>query len=147
MKTQELSPEDLAAMGFTPKSPEEQAALGLRREAQITATAQVIRESAEAKIAAGWAPEIAFDAAVHAAAKSDARDEATVQMMTLACSILARNWEHSVAFVEWWNALFPNSPRCSGFANPAVMELENGQSAAIIAPWSGFMSMTQRQQA
>lgn len=114
---------------------------------QISNLTKRIREASEAKIAAGWAPAIAFDTAVHQAADSDKTTEATVSMMMLAAADLARGWQHSEAFVAWWNGLFPGSPTCEGFAMPAIMEMEDGQTARIVAPWSSFMSLAQRRQA
>lgn len=142
----ELSEEALAAMGFGKRSPEEYAELGRQRDAQMEAMAKRIREAIEARINMGWEQAHAFDAAVHEAADSNKQNEATLQMMVLVCATLARGWRYSEPFVEWWNSLFPGSIRCQGFANPAVVELENGKAAGIITTWSAYMRMTQEQQ-
>lgn len=144
MKARELTPEDLQAMGFKEQSPAERAASAVEYEAQIDAIAARIRESAEAKIAAGWATDNAFDAAVHAAADSDKTTEATIKQMTLAASALARGWTHSEAFVLWWNALFPTADRVQGFACPATIDMPDGRRVGVIASWSGYLSTTQR---
>jgi hypothetical protein len=136
----ELSAEDLAAMGFRGFTPEEHAKEQRRREAQMDTITASVRERAEARMAAGWQPDFAFEDAVNAAANIGSGREATIQMMTLACLRLARGWEQSSAFVSWWNRLFPDAAHVSGFACPCTLNLPNGQRAAIIAEWSTFLA-------
>lgn len=136
----ELSVDDLAAMGFKSFTAEERAAEDQKREAQMDAITATVRARAEARLAGGWQPDFAFEDAVNAAANIGSSREATIQMMTLACARLARGWDHSPAFVSWWNRLFPDAAQVSGFACPCTIDLPNGERAAIIAEWSTFLA-------
>lgn len=109
-------------------------------EAQIARITAIIKRGVEIRIEGGATPDAAFEQLVNYAAGIPGRDEATIQMMTLAAGDLARGWEHSAEFVKWWNATFPDANRVQGFACPATINLPNGQRAAIAAPWSVYMS-------
>jgi hypothetical protein len=114
-------------------------------ETDIPAIARVWMGLVDARVAAGWTPEFAFDDASNRAAKVGTDDEATIQMMTRAAAHIAYppsselGWPHRNAFVAWWNARFDDAPRLDDydFAAPCLLEVGD-QTAAIIATWSGY---------
>lgn len=136
----EMTNADLEKLGVTPMSAEQMAAEQERRDRQIERIADRVRERVASRLATGWKLDFAFEDALHFATDVGSRHEATIQMVTLAGGKLARGWEHSAAFVRWWNALFPYADHVAGFACPATIDLPNGQRGAFIATWSGFLA-------
>lgn len=136
------TPEELAKLCFKPLSSDEHAKRQAEYDAQIEAIPARIRERYEARLAAGWQSAFAAEDALHYAARVGSDREATIQQMTIGASALARGWQHSEAFVECWNAMFPDASRVSGFACPCTIDLPNGQRAAIAAEWTLFLTQS-----
>lgn len=117
-------------------------------ESDICAIAAKWRDLVDARAAAGWAPQLAFEDAANRAAKVGSRDEATIQMMTRAAAWLRYppskepQWSRAAEFATWWNARFSDAPRLDDydFAAPCLLDVGDGQQVAIIATWSAFTS-------
>lgn len=136
----EMTDADLEALGVTPMSDDQMASERKRRDEHIVRIADRVRDRVASRLAAGWNINFALEDALHYATDVGTRREATIQMVTLAGGKLARGWEHSEAFVRYWNALFPFADLVEGFACPATIDLPNGQRGAFIATWSGFLA-------